>query len=194
MLSALTAERVRHQHAKSRLREIIKRESLLTGETLQLASGGVSDIYFDMKKTMLDPEGANLAAQAILEILESEDFDCIGGLAMGAIPIITAVCMKSFPHRPLRVFFVRREAKHHGTKKLIDGYLENNSTVVILDDVTTTGGSVLEAVKAVKERGCRVSKVITILDRLEGAKENLEKEGIELIALFTIDEFPNKQL
>lgn len=174
---------------RRRLLDVIKRMSLLEGGAYRLSSGGMSNIFFDMKKTMFDPEGANLAAELILEVLKDDRIDFIGGIEMGAVPVVSAVTVKSFPHRPLRSFFVRKEAKGHGRKELIGGNLEENSDVVLFDDVTTTGGSVLKAVKAVRDMGCRVSKVISIVDRLEGAGENLAAQGVELISLFTRNDF-----
>jgi orotate phosphoribosyltransferase len=173
-----------------RLWEIIREKSFLRGRTYRLASGRMSDIYFRMKSTVLHPEGANLVADEILRRIEGERVDAIGGMVIGAVPIATAVSVKSYPHRPIPAFFVRAEVKGHGTEELIDGYLEKGWHAVVVEDVTTTGGSVMKAIKAVRERGCTVSKVITIVDRLEGAKENLAREGVELVALYTRDDFP----
>ena len=175
---------------RSRLKDLIAEQSVIRGREMRLASGGTTNIYFNLKKTMFDPEGSNLIAEAFLDILKDQEVDCIGGLAMGAVPIIAAVCVRSISDRPIPGFFVRKEIKEHGTKALIDGRFEKGSNVVLLDDVTTTGGSVLVAVRAVRENEGHVSKVITLVDRQEGARENLEKEGIELMAVYTKDEFP----
>jgi orotate phosphoribosyltransferase len=91
--------------------------------------------------------------------------------------------------RRIDAFFVRKEVKDHGTAKLIDGNFAAGSKVVILEDVTTTGGSAMKAVKAVRDQGGKVDKIVTIVDRLEGARENLKKEGLELVSLFTNDDF-----
>ena len=104
---------------------------------------------------------------------------------MSAVPIVTAVCARSWQERPLSGFVVRKEKKGHGTDKKIDGNFKPNTTVVLMDDVTTKGGSVLQAVYAVRARGATVKKIITAVDRLEGAKENLLKEGITLVPVFT---------
>jgi orotate phosphoribosyltransferase len=108
---------------------------------------------------------------------------------MGAVPITAAVCAKSFPSCPLRGFFVRKEVKEHGTQSLIEGQFDKGARVVILEDVTTTGGSTLHAATTIREAGGQVTKAITVIDRLEGARENLAAEGIALIALFTSDDF-----
>ncbi|HVA15441.1 MAG TPA: orotate phosphoribosyltransferase [Stellaceae bacterium] len=175
---------------KQRLRDIIAAKSLLSGQ-FTLASGKPSGFFFDMKKTMFDPEGASLVGELIYDLVAG-DADCkaIGGLELGAVPIAVAVAMKSAgTQRPIDAFFVRKEAKDHGTAKLIDGNFTPGSTVIVLEDVTTTGGSAMKAVKAVRAQGGIVAKIVTIVDRLEGARENLKKEGLELVSLFTNDDF-----
>lgn len=175
---------------KARLLEIIKEKSLLKGH-FKLVSGAVSDYYLDMKPTTLDPEGAALIAEIIYSMLVNDgdiasgDIAAIGGLELGAVPIIAAVCARSWPEHPLNGFIVRKEKKGHGTDKKIDGNFRPNTTVVLFEDVTTKGGSVLQAVEAVRERGAKVKKIITVVDRLEGAAENLQKQGIPLVAIFT---------
>jgi orotate phosphoribosyltransferase len=171
--------------AKARLLEIIKAKSLLLGR-FTLVSGAVSDYYLDMKPTMFDPEGAHLVAEIVCDLIADErDVDAIGGLELGAVPIIVAVCARSWHGRPVAGFVVRKEIKDHGTEQKIDGNFKPDSTVILFDDVTTKGGSVMRAVRAVRARGARVAKIITLVDRLEGASENLGKEGIELVALYT---------
>ena len=170
---------------KARLLEIIKQKSLLKGR-FTLVSGAVSNYYLDMKPTMFDPEGAHLIAEIVCDLLAGErDVDAIGGLELGAVPIIVAVCARSWHGRPVAGFVVRKEIKDHGTEQKIDGNFKPGSTVILFDDVTTKGGSVMRAVRAVRGRGARVAKIITLVDRLEGASENLGKEGIELVALYT---------
>ena len=174
---------------RGRLRELIRELSLTRGQ-FKLASGRESNYFFDLKPTMLHPEGINLLADAILEKIEGLEADYIGGLAMGAVPIVAAVVMKSqSTDRSLRGFWVRKEMKDHGIVKAVDGHLAERARVVIVDDVTTTGGSVMKAVEEAKKKHCDIKAVITVVDRLEGAKENLAKQGIELIALFTTEDF-----
>jgi len=170
---------------KARLLEIIKQKSLLLGK-FKLVSGAVSNYYLDMKPTMFDPEGAHLVAELVCGLIaEERDVEAIGGLELGAVPIIIAVCARSWHGRPVAGFVVRKEIKDHGTEQKIDGNFTPGSTVILFDDVTTKGGSVMKAVRAVRARGARVAKIITLVDRLEGASENLGKEGIELVALYT---------
>jgi orotate phosphoribosyltransferase len=176
---------------RTRLRDIIKAKSLLTGGSFTLASGKASGYFFDMKKTMFDPEGASLVGELLYELVAA-DGDCkaVGGLELGAVPIAVAIAMKSAEtKRPIDAFFVRKEVKDHGTAKLIDGNFVPGSKVIVLEDVTTTGGSAMKAVKAVRDQGGTVTKILTIVDRLEGARDNLKKEGLELVSLFTNDDF-----
>jgi orotate phosphoribosyltransferase len=174
---------------QARLLEIIKAQSLFKDQSYTLASGGNTDYYFNMKNTTMDPEGANLVADLIYSIVSKDDVNFVGGLASGAIPIITTVSMRSQGHRPIRGFYVREEVKTHGMMKLIEGFIEDGSRVIILDDVTTAGSSAMKAVNAVRERHCCVTKVISIVDRLEGAAETFRREGIDFVSLFTTRDF-----
>ena len=138
---------------KGRLLEIIKQRSLLKGQ-FKLVSGATSDYYLDMKPTTFDPEGASLIARIVCEMLAGEsDVDAIGGLELGAVPIIAAVCARSWPEHPINGFVVRKAEKGHGTGKKIEGNFRPDTTVVLFDDVTTKGGSVMQAVRAVRAQG-----------------------------------------
>ena len=139
---------------------------------------------------MLDPEGANLLADLVLDVMEVHGIRNIGGLEMGAVPLVAAVCTKSFGRFPVNAFFVRKAVKDHGTAKLIDGHLDDDSEVLIIDDVVTTGGSAVKAAEAVRTRGCHVSKILAIVDRQEGGAENLAAQGFELISLLRRSDFP----
>jgi orotate phosphoribosyltransferase len=178
------------EEKRARLLVIIREKSYLTeGGPFKLASGGMSDHYLDMKPTMFSPEGLNLIADLVYDMIrEDQSVDAVGGLELGAVPITNAVIMRSWGDRPINGFVVRKEKKGHGTDKKIDANFRPDSHVVLFEDVTTRGGSVMEAVKAVRARGATVTKIITIVDRLEGATENLQKEGIELQAVFTIED------
>lgn len=175
--------------AKERLKQIIVEKSLKKGSFI-LSSGAASTYLFDLKSTLLDPEGANLAAELVLEKLP-DDVVAVGGLELGACPIVSAVCVKSFlADRALRAFYVRKEKKGRGTDKLIEGCeLKAGDRVVILDDVTTKGGSAMEAIETVRGAGCVIVKIISIVDRLEGAKESLKNNDIVLESIFTKDDF-----
>jgi orotate phosphoribosyltransferase len=171
------------------LRQIIKEQSLKKDKTYTLASGKTSGYYFDMKPTTLDPEALSLLCPALYELASDRRGVFVGGLAAGAIPIVTALVHYSASHDGIMGFYVREEIKNHGTQKLIEGHLEDGAEVIMVDDVTTSGSSVMKAIEAVKDRGCRVIRVITIVDRLEGATENFARQGIEFIPLYTTKDF-----
>ena len=175
---------------RTRLRNIIEEKSLVTGRTFTLASGRTSSFFVNLKQTMLDPEGANLLADLILDVMEEQGIHNIGGLEMGAVPLVSAVCTKSFERFPVNAFYVRKSVKDHGAEKLIDGHLDEGSEVLIIDDVVTTGGSAVRAAEVVRARGCHVSKILAIVDRQEGGRENLAAQGFELIALLKRSDFP----
>ena len=173
----------------ARLCQIISDKALTRGGSYQLASGKSSSYFFDMKPVAFDPEGARLIADAILDALEGQGIEYVGGLEMGAVPIAASVVERSFERAPVAGFFVRKAPKERGTRKLIEGNLEPGSNAALIEDVTTTGGSVLRAAEAVRELGCTVTRVVTVVDRLEGARQNLSQHGLDLVALFTLDDF-----
>jgi orotate phosphoribosyltransferase len=172
---------------------LIKRRSFSFG-TFILASGKESGYYLDMKPTLFDPEGASKLSDMILQRLRGLNVDYVGGLEMGAVPLISAITMLSFKDgRPIPGFFVRKEVKDHGTKKKIDGLAKEESLagkrVVILEDVTTTGGSSVRAVEAAQADGATVVLVLSVVDREEGAAEFYKALGIPFEALFVASEF-----
>ena len=175
---------------RDRLRRIIEEKSLITGQTFTLTSGRTSSFFVNLKQTMLDPEGANLLADLVLDVMEARGIRNIGGLEMGAVPLVAAVCTKSFNRVPVNAFFVRKTVKDHGTAQLIDGHLEEGGEVLIIDDVVTTGGSAVKAAEAVRARGCQVTTILAIVDRQEGGRENLAQQGFELISLLRRSDFP----
>ena len=174
-----------------RLRAIIAEIGLIRapGESFTLASGKTSPFFFDIRMVALDAEGATLIAQSILERLGDADVDAIGGIELGAVPIVAAVAALSWPTRPLSGLIVRKTAKERGTRKEIEGDVRKGAKVVMVEDVTTTGGSVIQAARAVRAHGCTVARVITVVDRLEGAAKNLAAEGLALESLYTREGF-----
>jgi orotate phosphoribosyltransferase len=182
-------ERNRTREARDQLFALLKEKAFRRGRVV-LASGRESDFYFDMKPAMLDPDGAALMAELILQQLQDVKADCVGGLEMGAVPLIAPVAMRSPDFgRRLPGFFVRKAIKDHGTKKRVDGADIAGKTVIILEDVTTTGASAMDAVKAVEEAGAKVALVISILDRGEGAADLYATAGIPFKSLFRAAEF-----
>ena len=164
------------------------------GEEIKLASGRSSSFYFNMKPTMMDPQGAALIGALVYGAVAELGADYIGGLEMGAVPIVSVVAPAShLLGAPLPAFFVRKKTKEHGTQLLIEGLppgktLEGKS-VVIAEDVTTTGGSSLKAVDTVREAGGTVALVITLVDRQEGAVASFAEKNIPFKALFSAEEF-----
>ena len=187
---------LRDRTARARLIEIVKARSYQVGPEMRLASGRTSTHYFNMKPTMLDPEGAHLIALLVIEQLAADqvDADLIGGLELGAVPIASAVAAVShITGRPIRAFLVRKEAKDHGTRSLVEGLAKGETLsgrrVVIVEDVTTTGGSSIKAAEAVRAEGGEVVRVITVVDRQEGAAEAFAAAGLVLHPLLTMADF-----
>jgi orotate phosphoribosyltransferase len=174
---------------RAELIAIIRRRSLLQDRAFMLSSGRSSNFFFDMKRTMFDPQGAALLADLLFEAIRGEEVDCIGGLETGAIPLVALVCARSWPEKPLGGFFVRKEMKGHGTDQRVDGWLEPGARVILFEDVTTTGGSAMQAVAEARARHCPIVRVVTVVDRLEGAAENFAAAGIPFTALFTWRDF-----
>jgi len=180
---------------RAELFELIRTRSFGRGH-IKLASGRESDFYFDLRPTTIHPAGATCVGELICDALEGMPVDFIGGLEMGAMPIATSVVIAS--HRRggnLQAFFVRKKPKDHGAKKLVEGLPKGETlkgrNVVVVEDTTTTGGSSIQAVRALREEGANIVLVLTIVDRQEGAKENFEAEKLEFRALYTADEFLN---
>jgi orotate phosphoribosyltransferase len=182
--------------ARARLRDIIHRRSFGYGE-VKLASGRMSNFYFNLKPAMLDAEGAALLAQLTLDALAGERIDGIGGLEMGAVPIAGAVAQLShMAGTPVQAFFVRKKPKEHGARLSVEGLMPGESLagkrVVIVEDVTTTGGSAMKAVEAVRDAGGEIAFVLTIVDREEGATEAFAAQGLDFRALYRASEFLNR--
>ncbi len=173
--------------------EIIKERSFRQGR-FTLASGAESDLYFNLKPTMMDPLGAYLAAKAFSEIIHAERVDYVGGLEMGAVPIIGALAAISATEgRPIRTFFVRKAPKEHGTKEKVEGLAPSESLqgkrVLVLDDVATSGGSIMKAIDAARSEGATVDVALVLVDRDEGAKKRLADQGIRLLSVFQAQQF-----
>lgn len=174
---------------KKDLIRLVKEKSLITDVERVLTSGRVSNYYIDAKMTTLDPKGANLTARLFLEVLKSYDIDAIGGYTLGADPIVSAVAaLSAETERPLPAFIVRKEPKKHGERKMIEGPFQRGWRVAVVDDVVTTGGSTLKACKAVEEEGGEVVVALTLVDRLEGGRVNLEEQGYTFVSLLTRDD------
>ncbi|NIP37810.1 MAG: orotate phosphoribosyltransferase [Candidatus Dadabacteria bacterium] len=174
---------------KQRLKEILQEKSIMRGE-FTLASGKKSDYYIDCRLTSLDAEGAYLVGKIILsEIIKNSEIVGIGGPTMGADPIVGSVIAQSHViGKKLNGFLVRKEEKKHGTAKLIEGNLNKGDKVVVVEDVVTTAGSVIKAIKVVQEFGAVVETVYVIVDREEGGEEKFQELGITYNPIFKIHE------
>jgi orotate phosphoribosyltransferase len=183
---------------RQRLYAIIRERSFRQGEVFRLVSGRTSTIYFNLKPTMLDPDGARLIGAALAERAAGLGADHVGGLAMGAVPLVAAAAaMSAVAGRPVRALFVRKEAKDHGTGSQIEGLAEGEDLagrkVVVVEDVTTTGGSAMKAIAALRAAGAGVDHVVTIVDRQEGAEEAFAAEGVTLHALYRKSDFGSEE-
>ena len=179
--------------SRARLAEIIRKRSFGRGE-ITLASGRKSDFYFNLKPTMLDPEGAALLAELTYEALKDDQLDFVGGLEMGAVPLAGAIAQLSWiKGHPIAAFFVRKKPKEYGAKLLVEGLTKDETLqgkrVVIVDDVTTTGGSAIKAVESVREAGGEIVLVFTMVDREEGATEAFAEAGMQFRSLYKASEF-----
>ncbi len=175
--------------ARARLKAILLERSIRFGE-FTLASGAKSRYYADVRQTSLHPEGATLIAQLLDPILVEFGVRSIGGLTLGADPIVgAAITWTQLMGRGLTGFLVRKEQKAHGTGNRIEGPFDTSLPVAIVDDVITKGGSALTAYNAVREAGGEVRVVVCVVDREEGGGEEFAARGVPFRALFRIAEF-----
>jgi len=173
---------------RERLKKIII-ELSYEKRNVVLASGRASDFYFDGKQTTLHPEGGYLTGKLFFEaIRDVEGVEGVGGLTLGADPIATATSVVSFLEgKPVPGFIIRKEPKGHGTGAWLEGRknLKPGARVVIVEDVVTSGGSSIKAIRRAEEEGLVVLGVVTLVDREEGGRENIEKEGYWMKSIFT---------
>ncbi len=170
-----------------RLLEVFRERGVLRGE-FTLTSGLKTSYYFDGRMVTLWPEGAYLIGEKIFRIIVEAGAEAVGGMTMGADPIAAAVAIVSYKEgNPIPAFIVRSEVKGHGTQKRIEGPLEKGAKVAIVDDVITTGGSVLRAIEAVEAEGCRVVKAVVLLDRQQGGADEIRRRGYDFAALLKAD-------
>lgn len=174
---------------RQRLKQLLLDKSYRRG-TFTLTSGKTSDFYIDGKQTTLSAEGAWLCGRLLLALIEQEHdpITAVGGMTLGADPLVTAVSIASFlAGRPLPAFIVRKVAKGHGTGNYLEGKgnMIPGGRVALLEDVVTTGGTLLKVIERVEAEGYRVGLVATVVDRQEGGAEILAERGYPLRALFT---------
>lgn len=175
---------------KKRLARLLVEKSYREGEFI-LSSGRKSDYYFDCRVTALHPEGSWLIGTLFNKLLAGAPIKGVGGMTLGADPLVSAVTVISHEMgRPLAGLLVRKEAKGHGTGQFVEGIgnFQPGDPVAMLEDVVTTGGSLLQACTRIRNAGLEIVTVCTILDRQEGGRQTLKDAGFDLMALFTREE------
>ena len=179
--------------AREQLLQLLAEKSFRLGN-FKLSSGGTSDYYIDCRLTTLDANGARLTGEAVLQEIDNQNWhtDAIGGLTMGADPIVVAASVISAQQgKPINGFLVRKAEKMHGTGQRIEGFREKSARVVIVDDVCTTGASTIQAIEAAREYGFEIVGVLCLVEREEaGGRANVEKAALPaaFVALFTAND------
>ncbi|MGC8811270.1 MAG: orotate phosphoribosyltransferase [bacterium] len=178
---------------RKKLLALLKEKAYRKGKVI-LTSGKESDFYIDCRPVTLHPEGGYLVGKLFYNLIKSapEKIQGVGGLTMGADPIATAISLISYMEGdPVNAFIIRKEPKQHGRSLWIEGIdnLNEGSRVAIVEDVVTTGGSTIKAIEKAMEEKLQVVKVLAIVDRNEGGRENIKKYGFELESLFTREDF-----
>ena len=152
----------------------------------KLASGKMSNFYIDCRKTTHNPEGKYLIGNIVFEMVKDLEVKAVGGLTMGADPIACALSLVAFLNkRNIASFSIRKEKKEHGLKKLVEGDIESGDSVVIVEDVITTGASTIKAIEAAQNYGLKVLKVIALVDRQEGGRDQICKHVADVSSLCT---------
>jgi len=178
---------------RAELFAIIAERSFRRG-LFKLSSGIESNLYFNLKPAMMHPRGAYLSARSFLDILHREGAEYVGGLEMGAVPILGAVAaIGEIEGRPVGTFFVRKQPKAHGTRDLVEGLGPNETLdgrkVVVADDVATSGASIYRAIETARAAGALVQAALVLVNREEGAAEFLAEHGVRLLSVFRASQF-----
>jgi len=183
-------DKLNRAELKEKLFNLLNQEALKRGKFL-LSSGKESNYYLDGRVITLNPQGAYLVASIILDMLKGEVLDAVGGPTLGADPIVGALAALSYiDEQPIKTFIVRKQAKEHGTLQQVEGpALKNGDRVILIDDVATSGKAILEAKQALDKIGVIADKAIVIVDRNQGATDNLAKAGVKLESIFKIADF-----
>ena len=160
---------------RKELAELVRRLSVVHGR-VTLSSGKEADYYVDLRRATLQHRASALIGKLMRELTDDWDYAVVGGLTLGADPVATAIMHA--PGRPIDAFVVRKSAKAHGLQRLIEGSEVSGQRVLVVEDTSTTGSSVLTAVRAVQDAGAHVVGVATVVDRATGAAEAIEAEGV----------------
>src|SRR5882724_5649089 len=171
---------------RDRLRRMLLERSMRFGEFV-LSSGITSNFYIDVRKTSLHPEGLRLISQMFWEILKQDNITAVGGLTLGADPLVAGVMLHAAAQgKSLEGFLVRRGAKDHGMRGQVEGNLAGHKRVAILDDVITSGESALIAAESAESYKAEVVRVLTVVDREQGAQQIFQQRGYPFTPLFSI--------
>ena len=175
---------------KSKLLEILKKEAFFKGKFI-LSSGKESNFYLDARLVTLSAPGAYLTGRIILAMVQGETIDAIGGPTLGADPMVGAIASLSYQvGKPIPTFIIRKTPKAHGKGQQVEGpALKEGCSVVIIDDVATTGKAFVESIEVLQKMNVKIKKAICIIDRGEGARESLAKYNVPMESIFTIDQF-----
>ncbi|MCP4651815.1 MAG: orotate phosphoribosyltransferase [Candidatus Omnitrophica bacterium] len=175
---------------KKELLKILKKDAFFK-KRIKLSSGKMSNYYVDVRRVSLTPEGVYLISSLIWRAIKNDKIDAVGGPTLGADPIIGGVCMVARRTRKdLKGFLIRKTPKKHGSQKLIEGReLRKGSRVVVIDDVATSGSSLIKSIEILQAQKIKIVKAVTVIDREEGATQNLEKLKCPLVSLFTKSDF-----
>jgi orotate phosphoribosyltransferase len=188
----MSARDPRSEQRWQRLLELLRDRSFAKKRVV-LASGKESDFFIDCKQTVLTAEGHVLVGELMLDALdELPPCDAVAGVELGGCPLASAVSLTSHLRQSAKdAVYVRKDAKDHGSKRVLEGdtRLPAGASLVILEDVTTTGGSTLKAVEKLRAAGYRVSGVVALVDRLEGGREAIEAAGLPFVAIYTRRDF-----
>ncbi len=175
---------------RAQLFQILKEKAFFRGKFI-LSSGKESSFYLDARLVSLSPAGAYLTGKVMLEMIKDDKVDAIGGPTLGADPMVGAIASLSFQaNKPINTFIIRKQPKPHGKQQQVEGpELKEGFTVVIIDDVATTGKAFVESIEVLQKMNIKIAKAICIIDRNEGAREALAKYNVPLAPIFTINEF-----
>jgi len=178
------------EKCRQRLFEILKKEAFSFGKFI-LSSGKESSFYLDARRVTLNAEGAYLCGKIILEMVKNDKFDAIGGPTLGAEPLVGALGVLSFEaSHPVNTFIIRKAPKAHGKQQQVEGPLiPDGGTVILVDDVATTGKAFVESLDVLDKIGIKVNKCVCIIDRNEGGREEVKARGCELVSIFQAEEF-----
>ena len=184
---------MKQDDSKEELRTLLVQKSVCQGKFV-LASGATSDFYVDAKLTTLDPRGATLVGRVAWQLIKETAtesglrVDAVGGLTMGADPIALSIGIAAYADDPatrLQTFTVRKKAKEHGRHKLIEGNFSRENSVVVIEDVITTGGSAIQAIEAIESEQGKVAFILALVDREEGGRAAIEGRGHKVVSIFT---------